>query len=116
MYILNIEKIMKYALRDKSEKEREIVDIYNLPEDEENKTELSQKSVRELSNTYFSQTDTLRYEFLKSLIDTVVNGINESGVNMRLGDSLVFNSLLHDGFIIDVPDDEIEKKETNKED
>lgn len=97
-YKINLDKLFKYVFRSESNEkiEREITDGFQM--DNESKTiEQVTKIVREIKGRGDNNSDTLRYDIIKSLlfeiIDTDDEALGSTGIK------LCFNTLLAHGIL-----------------
>lgn len=103
-YYLDIDAITKWCLSSSlnPSKETEINEGYDYGENGD--FQMTTKVVRELKASN-SQDDTIRYDFVKMLILPLMSGIsNLSEISDNFSYSLIFNTLLKMGFLIEIND------------
>lgn len=99
IYYLDINSIIKWVLNSSSKqvKELEINEGYDI--NEEGDMELVTKIIRELKSTN-NQDDTIRYDFIKLLINPFLGEINnKEDFKYNFSYSLLYNTLIEMGFL-----------------
>lgn len=99
IYYLDINSIIKWVLNSslKEPKELEINEGYDINDDGE--MELSTKIIRELKSTN-NQDDTIRYDFIKLLINPFLNDINnKEDFKYNFSYTLLYNTLIEMEFL-----------------
>lgn len=100
-YALNLDKLKEICLNPQqgNQKEQEIVQTYEA--DDSGEFSIAQKIERETRNNTNQQSDMLLYDFVKTLVVSIIddNTENISYENMPVGLSLSINTLLYWGIL-----------------
>jgi hypothetical protein len=99
-YYINIDelfKLIEYSNKTET-KEQEITDGYEYDEDEKKLTAVS-KMVREIKTPADSQTDNIRYDFIKMMIGQIIS--SEENV-LDFGTEICFNTLIKKGILVEL--------------
>lgn len=100
LYAYDLKKIMEYLFNDdgKRNNESEIVETY-VSDENSGELILANKQLREVKSGDNSNKSTIKYDLMKFFMDQL-NGIvyNKDAV-FSIGDDLVFNTMISNGFI-----------------
>lgn len=102
-YIFDLTKINNFIFEpntSSSNVNSEIIETYEQDEIT-NEFNLNNKVMREVKDNDFSNQQTIRYDLLKIFIQTLMN-VSTDGDDMSLGESVIINTLLHEGIIKEV--------------
>lgn len=109
-YYINIDEVFKLvSYSDRVErKETEITDGYQYDSDENRLVPLN-KMVREIKSPTDSQIDNIRYDFIKFLIEKILDLDFESIKSGSYGAEICLNSLLKKGILVKIKKDDDNK-------
>lgn len=100
-YYLNVDAIMKWCLSSSSNtyKESEINEGYDMNDDGD--IQLVSKVIRE-TKTSNSQDDTIRYDFIKLILNPILNGgiFKETDIQNNFSYKVLINTLIEMKFLI----------------
>lgn len=97
-YYFDIEKIYEIVFSDdKINKEREIVDSYDLSDEEDASLKLSNKMVREISVPQLESVSTIKYDLIKLFIMQLISA---EDITVP-GCQLIVNTLIEKGILVE---------------
>ena len=103
--VFDINKIAEFVFGNPNDRtnEVEIVESYKFDKTN-NKMIPSTRQVKEVKVNDYTGQNTIRYDIIKSLMERLdmIYDINE----MSLGESIALNTMEHNGFLIDINDNE----------
>lgn len=99
-YVLNLDKIFQFVFDESINRnnESEITEIYAI-DDDTSEMNLVNKQLREVRNNDLSQVRTLKYDFLKNLIDSLSQVDAEGEIPLSFGEKLAINTLITNDFL-----------------
>ena len=99
-YKLDIDKMLGFVFDDSREVSTEITENYVESSSEE---QGSSKVIREVKNEVGSSTSAIKYDLIKFFLGTMVDAeANDDGSGLSFGETLIINTLLDEGIIIEM--------------
>lgn len=95
-YVFDMNAIIGFIFGQvESEKETEVVDLYNLLEDS-NDLILTQKQIRETKEGDTTAKSTIRYDMVRMFIEHIMNA---DFTEPSFGETIMFNTMLNEGLM-----------------
>ena len=99
-YVYDLDAIMNYVFTDdgKRNNDSEITETY-ITDDSSGQLSLVNKQLREVKGSDNSNKNTIRYDMMKFFMDQMNGIVVGDEIQATLGESVVFNTMLHNGFV-----------------
>lgn len=99
-YVYDLDAIMNYVFTDdgKRNNDSEITETY-IADESSGQLSLVNKQLREVKGSDNSNKNTIRYDLMKFFMDQLNNFVANDDVQSTIGEAMILNTMLHNGFV-----------------